>query len=93
MDEHAEANGSSEVPPEDAATAFESANPAPPETAEHAKRRQLIIVSFWAVVLFLGLPIWWKTTTVYRAALPLQQMLDWSDGKVCDYSIKLGITV
>jgi phosphatidylinositol glycan class S len=26
--------------------------------------------------------VWWKTTTVYRAPLPLQEMLDWADGKV-----------
>lgn len=54
----------------------------PPEAQESITNRRLILLSFWAVAVFLGLPIWWKTTTVYRAPLPLQPMLDWADGKV-----------
>ena len=54
----------------------------PPESKESIRVRQLVILSFWAVVIFLGLPIWWWTTSVYRARLPLQEMEDWAEGKV-----------
>lgn len=54
----------------------------PPEDTESIWIRRLVILSFWAVVIFLGLPVWWKTTTVYRANLPVQEMLDWADGRV-----------
>jgi hypothetical protein len=54
----------------------------PPESAESILSRRFILLSFWAVAILFGLPIWWQTTTVYRAPLPLQPMLDWADGKV-----------
>ena len=54
----------------------------PPETKENLWLRRLSILSFWAVVVFLGLPIWLKTTAIYRAELPLQDMTDWAEGKV-----------
>lgn len=54
----------------------------PPELPESIRVRTLVILSFWAVVVFLGLPIWWRTTSIYRARLPLQGMLEWADGKV-----------
>lgn len=54
----------------------------PPEKPSDVSRRSLVILSFWAIVLFLGLPIWWMTTTIYRANLPLSGMADWADGKV-----------
>ena len=63
----------------------------PRETSTEILQRRLVIVSFWAVVLLLGLPIWWKTTTVYRANLPLQLMADWADDKVC-IEIRLDIS-
>ncbi len=56
--------------------------PPPQETAQNVWIRRVVILSFWAVALFLGLPIWWKTTEVYRATLPLSQMTDWAEGKV-----------
>ena len=55
----------------------------PPETVESIRVRSLVIGSFWVVVIFLGLPIWWWTTSIYRASLPLHEMLEWADGKVC----------
>ena len=55
----------------------------PPESSKSIANRRAVILSFWAVVLFLGLPVWWKTTAIYRADLPLQVMTDWADGKVC----------
>ena len=54
----------------------------PPESIESVRTRHWVIFSFWAVVLFLGLPIWLWTTSIHRAHLPLQEMLDWADGKV-----------
>lgn len=54
----------------------------PPENAEGIRVRTLVIFSFWAIVIFLGLPVWLWTTSIHRARLPLQEMLDWADGKV-----------
>ena len=54
----------------------------PPEKPEEIKLRFFVLLSFWALIVFLGLPIWWKTTTIYRANLPLDQMMDWADGRV-----------
>ncbi|KAL8752962.1 MAG: hypothetical protein Q9199_005385 [Rusavskia elegans] len=65
----------------------------PPESRESIRVRQLVILSFWAIVVFLGLPIWWWTTSVYRARLPLQQMEDWAEGKACRPSFPLEIVV
>jgi len=55
----------------------------PQETPQHVQRRRLIILSLWAIVLAIGLPIWYHTTAVYRAVLPLQLMTDWAEGRVC----------
>ncbi|KAH9908891.1 phosphatidylinositol-glycan biosynthesis class S protein [Xylariomycetidae sp. FL2044] len=55
----------------------------PPEKPTDIRRRSFVIASFWLLVLSLGLPIWWNTTTIHRANLPLSQMLDWANGKVC----------
>ena len=46
----------------------------PPETQHAVRRRFMTILSFWAVILFLGLPMWWKTTSVYRSQLSFGQM-------------------
>lgn len=54
----------------------------PPEAPNSIKTRGLVILSFWAVVILLGLPVWIWTTSIHRAGLPLQDMLDWADGKV-----------
>jgi phosphatidylinositol glycan class S len=55
----------------------------PPEKPEEIRIRSFVLLSFWAIIIFLGLPIWWRTTTIYRANLPLDQMMDWADGRVC----------
>ncbi|KAI5925677.1 phosphatidylinositol-glycan biosynthesis class S protein [Camillea tinctor] len=65
----------------------------PPETPSHIRRRSFIIASFWAIVLFLGLPIWWKTTTIYRADLPLGEMMDWADGKACSPEFPIRVAI
>lgn len=54
----------------------------PPESSTSIHTRSLVIASFWLVVICLGLPTWWWTTSIYRARLPLQEMLEWADGKV-----------
>jgi phosphatidylinositol glycan class S len=76
---------SEQTPSESASTGTATAKaPAlpPPETKESLWLRRLSILSFWAVVVFLGLPIWLKTTAIYRAELPLQDMTNWAEGKV-----------
>ena len=54
----------------------------PPESPEGIRTRRLVILSFWVTVILLGLPIWWWTTSIHRARLPLQQMLEWADSRV-----------
>ncbi|POR39063.1 Uncharacterized protein TPAR_00740 [Tolypocladium paradoxum] len=65
----------------------------PPEKPSETRRRSYIIFSFWLIVLVLGLPIWWKTTTIYRANLPLDRMLQWAEGKACRPVFPLQISV
>ena len=55
----------------------------PPEKPEQIRMRNLVMLSFWAIIILLGLPIWWKTTAIYRASLPLDEMMEWADGKAC----------
>ena len=78
-----------------AATSTSAPTPklAPPEKPSEARRRGHIILSFWFIVLVLGLPIWWKTTTIYRADLPLDQMLNWAEGKACRPAFPLQISM
>lgn len=54
----------------------------PPEKPEAIRTRTKVILAFWAVILLFGLPMWWKTTSVYRASLPLDEMMSWAEGKV-----------
>lgn len=64
----------------------------PPETPEAIHTRFRVIAAFWAVIILLGFPIWWKTTSIYRAHLPIEDMKDWADGKVrsvCRLSIAM----
>lgn len=60
----------------------ETAKLPPPETQQSLWTRRTVIASFWAVVVFLGLPVWWQTTAIYRAELPLQDMTAWAEAKV-----------
>ncbi|EXJ81459.1 hypothetical protein A1O3_07751 [Capronia epimyces CBS 606.96] len=65
----------------------------PPEKPEAVSLRTKIVLSFWAVILFLGLPTWWQTTSIYRADLPLQDMLNWADGFNTPTAIPLHIWI
>lgn len=80
----ADASSAREAPKETSAVSSKDAKThkgPPPESKEGIWLRRAAILSFWAVVL-LGLPIWWKTTAIYRAELPLQDMTDWAESKV-----------
>ncbi|KAM7184023.1 Phosphatidylinositol-glycan biosynthesis class S protein [Naviculisporaceae sp. PSN 640] len=77
------------TPPVEAPTIKEP----PPEKPSDVRRRSYIILSFWLIVLFLGLPIWWKTTTIYRANLPINEMLEWADGRACRPVFPLRISI
>jgi GPI-anchor transamidase subunit S len=68
--------------PANAVTAVVSKKEPPPEKPESIRLRGYVILSFWAIVILVGLPIWWWTTTIYRASLPLDQMMDWAEGRV-----------
>ncbi|KAF5667830.1 GPI transamidase [Fusarium heterosporum] len=65
----------------------------PPEKPSDISRRTRIVVSFWLLVLCLGVPIWWKTTTIYRANLPLDEMMQWAEGKACRPVFPLQISI
>ncbi|RMZ89083.1 hypothetical protein DV736_g3676, partial [Chaetothyriales sp. CBS 134916] len=47
----------------------------PPEKAEAIKLRTLVVAAFWTLIVFVGLPVWHYTTSVFRASLPLESML------------------
>ncbi|KKA26418.1 hypothetical protein TD95_000151 [Thielaviopsis punctulata] len=65
----------------------------PPEPVAHQRRRMFVVLSFWAVVLLLGVPIWWRLTTIERASLPLDSMLQWAEGKACNPVFPLQVSV
>lgn len=39
-------------------------------------RRRIIVLSFWALII-LGIPFWWKTTTIERLPLPSAEVEGW----------------
>ncbi|KAM0333929.1 hypothetical protein ACHAQA_000946 [Verticillium albo-atrum] len=65
----------------------------PPEKASDVRRRSFVILSFWIIALCFGLPVWWITTSIQRANLPLNDMLDWADGKACRPVFPLSIAI
>ncbi|PQE24337.1 phosphatidylinositol-glycan biosynthesis class S protein [Rutstroemia sp. NJR-2017a BVV2] len=81
------------IPPADAVAAIRKKKEPPPETPESIRLRSLVILSFWAIVVLFGLPLWWKTTTIYRAPLPLDQMIDWAEGRACRPVFPLRISI
>ncbi|CAI7640595.1 unnamed protein product [Penicillium pancosmium] len=69
--------------PAEASTPSKSTQRVPaPESPQAIQTRFRVIAAFWAVIIFLGFPIWWQTTSIYRAHLPIQEMVDWADGKL-----------
>jgi phosphatidylinositol glycan class S len=69
--------------PPNAVVAEKKKKEPPVEKPESIRLRGMVILSFWAIVIVLGLPIWWRTTAIYRAKLPLDEMMDWAEGRVC----------
>ena len=78
----AEDNVRNDIPGANAVTAAPKKREPPPETPGSIRLRYYVILSFWAFVILVGLPIWWWTTTIYRASLPIDQMMDWAEGRV-----------
>ncbi|KAG0232450.1 hypothetical protein BGW42_008168 [Actinomortierella wolfii] len=63
-----------------------------PSSASIDRTRRLVLLAVWAFVL-LGLPLWWKTTRVYRAQLPFNEIEQWTSWKTCSpkFSVKANI--
>lgn len=51
----------------------------PPESPREATLKSRVIWSFWLLILLIGLPTWWTTTSIYRANLPTDLMLESHD--------------
>src|ERR1700712_4677050 len=64
-----------------------------PAPIDNIRRSWKILASFWAVVIFFGLPFWWHTTSVYRAPLPQNQMENVANGDMCKPSFALRVAV
>ncbi|KAH6675424.1 phosphatidylinositol-glycan biosynthesis class S protein [Halenospora varia] len=84
--------GEGDVPANAVSAAPKKKEP-PPETPESIRLRILVIFSFWVIILALGVPIWWRTTIIYRARLPLDQMMDWADERACRPVFPLRISI
>ncbi|KAG9536686.1 hypothetical protein KCU90_g27422, partial [Aureobasidium melanogenum] len=83
MDTQQVGSATKDVPAEGVVHAALAKKQPPPESPQGVKTRRWIIFSFWAIVGLLGLPIWFATTTVPRAALPLDSMDAWASGQTC----------
>ncbi|KAE8447006.1 hypothetical protein EG329_011140 [Mollisiaceae sp. DMI_Dod_QoI] len=80
-------------PPANAVSVAPKKKEPPPESPESIRLRTFVIASFWAIIIFVGLPIWWWTTTIYRARLPMDEMMEWADGKACRPVFPLRISI
>ncbi|ENN77309.1 hypothetical protein YQE_06135, partial [Dendroctonus ponderosae] len=63
------------------------------EDDSERKFRTLSILSYFIVLVLLGIPIWWYTTRVYRAPLPLEDIdeLRIKATKASDFGIPLSL--
>jgi hypothetical protein len=59
-----------------------SPSPAPSSFSLDKSRQYISALSILAVALFVGLPVWWKTTEVYRCPLPYKEINDLSGNQV-----------
>lgn len=65
-------------------------SPSPSSSSSLDKSRQYIsALSILAVSLFIGLPVWWKTTEVYRCPLPYKEINDLSVNQVIIYIVRV----
>ncbi|XP_061397087.1 GPI transamidase component PIG-S [Musca vetustissima] len=60
------------------------------EDAAEDKFRLYATIAFMTVVIIIGVPMWWKTTEVYRVGLPSSDIMELSD-KPLKIKIKIGI--
>ncbi|XP_005175676.2 GPI transamidase component PIG-S isoform X2 [Musca domestica] len=60
------------------------------EDAAEDKFRLYATIAFMTVVIVIGVPMWWKTTEVYRVGLPSSDIMELSD-KPLKMHIKIGI--
>lgn len=51
------------------------------------RRGQSAALSIAAVVIIVGVPLWWRTTETYRAWLPVSQIKALSNLQVCSVSL------
>lgn len=51
----------------------------PAESPREVRIKSRVIWSFWVIILLLGLPTWWATTSIERASLPQDLMLAHED--------------
>ncbi|GJJ67840.1 GPI-anchor transamidase subunit S [Entomortierella parvispora] len=61
-------------------------------TAAQDRTRRMVLLSIWIAIL-LGFPLWWKTTRVYRAELPFDEVEQWSQWSSCRPAFPLKINV
>lgn len=53
------------------------------------RRGQIAALSIAAVVIIVGVPLWWRTTETYRAWLPVSQINALSNLQVCHVFLAL----
>lgn len=53
----------------------------PVTPVKDTSKRRVTVLSFWAIAL-LGVPYWWKTTTVERLQLPSTEIQGWRERAV-----------
>lgn len=51
------------------------------------RRGQTATLSIAAMVILVGLPLWWRTTETYRAWLPVSQIKEMANLQVCYISV------
>lgn len=73
-----------EIPPTTAVSALTSKQKTTPfESPQAISLRRRIIISFWLLILLLGLPLWISTQRVIRSPLPEADINAWSSGQAC----------
>ncbi|KAK9465340.1 phosphatidylinositol-glycan biosynthesis class S protein [Lipomyces arxii] len=62
-----------------------------PESQDAISLRRKVVLAFWAVFLFLGIPLWFKTTTIHRTPLPLKELSYIEDRLEHDLGLQAGV--
>ncbi|GAA5970980.1 hypothetical protein JCM11641_004533 [Rhodosporidiobolus odoratus] len=50
----------------------------PTSPPSDVRTRRIVIIAFWSVIL-LGVPLWWRTTTLERRPLPVARIREWQE--------------